>query len=130
MFPLVDAVANGVALHGLLAALRASLPTAPGVGFDAPAAGNGKTLLARCIGILAMGSEPSILPPADTDEEARKRLFAVLREGQRVVFWDNVREPLGSASLDAFLTAPTFDGAGCADACADSQGAAWGGVVV
>lgn len=109
LFPLVDAVANGVALHGLLsAALRASLPTAPGVGFDAPAAGSGKTLLARCIGIMAMGSEPSILPPADTDEETRKRLFAVLREGQRVVLWDNVREPLGSASLDAFLTAPTF----------------------
>ena len=108
-FPLVDAVANGVVLHGLLsAALRASLPTAPGVGFDAPAAGSGKTLLARCIGILATGSEPSILPPADTDEETRKRLFAVLREGQRVVLWDNVREPLGSASLDAFLTAPTF----------------------
>lgn len=55
-----------------------------------------------------MGSEPSIMPPADTDEETRKRLFAVLREGQRVVLWDNVREPLGSASLDAFLTAPTF----------------------
>jgi len=109
LFPLVDAVANGVALHGILsAALRASLPTAPGVGFDAPAAGSGKTLLARCIGIVAMGSEPSILPPADTDEETRKRLFAVLREGQRVVLWDNVREPLGSASLDAFLTAPTF----------------------
>ncbi len=109
LFPLVDAVSNGVALHGLLsAALRASLPTAPGVGFDAPAAGSGKTLLARCIGILAMGSEPSILPPADTDEEARKRLFAVLREGHRVVLWDNLREPLGSASLDAFLTAPTF----------------------
>lgn len=109
MFPLVDSVANAVTLHGLLsAALRASLPTAPGIGFDAPAAGSGKTLLARCIGILATGAEPSILPPADTDEETRKRLFAVLREGQRVVLWDNVREPLGSASLDAFLTAPTF----------------------
>lgn len=109
LFPLVDAVSNGVALHGLLtAALRASLPTAPGVGFDAPAAGSGKTLLARCIGILAMGTEPSIMPPADTDEETRKRLFSVLREGQRVVLWDNVREPLGSASLDAFLTASTF----------------------
>jgi hypothetical protein len=55
-----------------------------------------------------MGADPAILPPADTDEETRKRLFAVLREGQRVVLWDNVREPLGSASLDAFLTAPTF----------------------
>lgn len=109
LFPLVDDVARGVALHGLLtAAIRASLPTAPGVGFDAPAAGSGKTLLARCIGIMATGEEPSILPPADTDEETRKRLFAALREGHRVVLWDNVREPLGNAALDSFLTAGTF----------------------
>lgn len=109
LFPLVDDVSRAVVLHGLLsAALRASLPTTPGIGLDAPAAGSGKTLLARCIGVMAMGSDPAVLPPADTDEETRKRLFAVLREGQRVVLWDNVREPLGSASLDAFLTAPTF----------------------
>ncbi|MEY8874931.1 MAG: hypothetical protein AB9M60_00365 [Leptothrix sp. (in: b-proteobacteria)] len=109
LFPLVDDVARGVALHGLLtAAIRASLPTAPGIGFDAPAAGSGKTLLARCIGILATGTEPAILPPADTDEETRKRLFAALREGHRVILWDNVREPLGNAALDSFLTAATF----------------------
>lgn len=109
LFPLVDDVARGVALHGLItAAIRASLPTAPGIGFDAPAAGSGKTLLARCIGILATGAEPAILPPADTDEETRKRLFSALREGHRVILWDNVREPLGSAALDSFLTAATF----------------------
>ena len=109
MFPLVDDVARGVVLHGLLtAALRASLPTAPGIGFDAPAAGSGKTLLARCIGILATGTDPAILPPADTDEETRKRLFSALREGHRVILWDNLREPLGNAALDSFLTAGTF----------------------
>ncbi len=109
LFPLVDDVARGVVLHGLLtAAIRASLPTAPGIGFDAPAAGSGKTLLARCIGILATGADPSILPPADTDEETRKRLFSALREGSRVILWDNVREPLGNAALDSFLTASTF----------------------
>lgn len=108
-FPLVDDVARGVVLHGILvAALRASLPTAPGMGLDAPAAGTGKTLLGRCLGILATGIDPSVLPPADTDEETRKRLFAVLREGARVVLWDNVREPLGCAALDSFLTAGTF----------------------
>lgn len=109
LFPLVDDVARGVALHGLLTAtIRASLPTAPGIGFDAPAAGSGKTLLGRCIGILATGTDPSILPPADNDEETRKRLFAALREGHRVILWDNVREPLGNAALDSFLTASTF----------------------
>lgn len=108
-FPLVDDVDRSVVLQGLLtAALRASLPTAPGIGLDAPAAGSGKTLLARCIGMLATGTDPAILPPADGDDETRKRLFAALREGHRVVLWDNVREPLGCASLDAFLTAPNF----------------------
>ena len=108
-FPLVDDVARGVVLHGLLtAAIRAALPTAPGIALDAPAAGTGKTLLARCIGILATGTEPAVLPPADDDAETRKRLFAALREGARVLLWDNVREPLGCAALDAFLTAGTF----------------------
>ena len=108
-FPLVDDVSRGVVLHGLLtAAIRAALPTAPGIGLDAPTAGTGKTLLARCIGILATGTDPAVLPPADTDEETRKRLFAALREGARVLLWDNVREPLGCAALDSFLTAGTF----------------------
>lgn len=108
-FPMVDDVARGVVLHGLLtAAIRAALPTAPGIALDAPAAGTGKTLLARCIGILATGTDPAVLPPADTDEETRKRLFAALREGARVLLWDNVREPLGCAALDSFLTAATF----------------------
>ena len=108
-FPLVDDVARGVVLHGLLtAAVRAALPTAPGIALDAPAAGTGKTLLARCIGILATGAEPAVLPPADDDAETRKRLFAALREGARVLLWDNVREPLGCAALDSFLTAGTF----------------------
>jgi len=108
-FPLEDDVGRGVVLHGLLtAAVRAALPTAPGIALDAPAAGTGKTLLARCIGILATGNDPAVLPPADDDAETRKRLFAALREGARVLLWDNVREPLGCAALDAFLTAGTF----------------------
>jgi hypothetical protein len=108
-FPIVDAVSRGVLLHGLItAAVRASLPTAPGLGVDTPAAGTGKTLVARCVGILATGQDPAILPPADGDEETRKRLIAVLRDGARVVLWDNLREPLGCAALDSFLTAPTF----------------------
>ena len=110
LFPLVDAVDRGVVLNALLTAVeRPSLPTAPGIGLDAPAAGTGKTLLAKAIGALCLGQAPAILPPAGhQDEETRKRLFAVIREGQRVILWDNVREPLGNTALDAFLTAPTY----------------------
>jgi hypothetical protein len=110
LFPFVDDVDRGVALAAMVTAgLRASLPTAPGFAFDAPTAGSGKTLMGKVIGILATGESPPVLPPAgDRDDEARKRLFSALRDGRRVLLWDNVREPLGGAALDAFLTAPTF----------------------
>jgi len=108
-FPLVDDTARGVVLNAILtAALRASLPTALGIGLDAPAAGTGKTLLAQCFGVIAAGTVPPMLPPTANDEEMRKRLFALLLAGMRVIVWDNVREPLGGAALDAFLTADTF----------------------
>jgi hypothetical protein len=108
-FPFVAAEDRGVMLAAMLTAvLRASLPTAPGFAFDAPAAGSGKTLLAKVVGILAIGAEPSISAPAGQEEEMRKRLFASLREGARVVLWDNLQEPLRGASIDSFLTAPSF----------------------
>jgi hypothetical protein len=110
LFPLVDAIDRGVVLTALLtASVRASLQTAPGFGFDAPTAGTGKTLLAQAIGALALGTTPAALPPAgNADDECRKRLFAALRDGHRTILWDNVRDPLGNAAIDAFLTAPTF----------------------
>ena len=108
-FPLVDDTSRGVVLNAILtAALRASLPTALGIGLDAPAAGTGKTLLAQCFGVIATGIVPPMLPPTANDEEMRKRLFSLLLAGVRVIVWDNVREPLGGAALDAFLTADTF----------------------
>lgn len=109
-FPLVGDVDHGVILAAILTAtVRASLPTAPGFGIDAPTAGSGKTLLAQAIGALLLGCKVPALPPAgNQDDETRKRLFAALRDGTKVLLWDNVRDPMGNASLDAFLTAPTF----------------------
>jgi hypothetical protein len=108
-FPFVGEEDRGVALAAMITAvLRGTLPTAPGFAFDAPSAGSGKTLLATVIGILATGSAPSISAPASQDEEMRKRLFASLREGAGVIVWDNLRDPLGGAAIDSFLTAPSF----------------------
>ena len=108
-FPFADAESVGVFLAALVSAcLRPSLPTCPGFGFDAPAAGSGKTLLAQCIGWLSTGEDASVLPPTRDEEETRKRLFAALLSGARVLLWDNVREPLGNAAMDAFLTSPSF----------------------
>ena len=108
-FPFVDDVARGVTISAIVSAcVRAILPTCPAFGFDAPAAGTGKTLLARCIGLLATGTEPALLPPATEEDECRKRLFAALRGGARALLWDNVREALGNAAIDSFLTASVF----------------------
>jgi hypothetical protein len=109
LFPFVDDVARGVTFAAMLAAcLRPSLPTCPATGFDAPAAGTGKTLLAKCVGALATGGEVAVLPPTNDEDECRKRLFAALRGGAKVLLWDNVREPLGNSVLDSFLTSGLF----------------------
>jgi hypothetical protein len=108
-FPVVDPVSVGVLISALLAAaLRPSLPTAPAYGFDAPSAGTGKTLLAKCVGAIATGADVSVTPPAKDEEEWRKRLFAGLRGGDTVLLLDNVREPLGNAAIDSFITSPTY----------------------
>ena len=109
LFPFADEVAVGVTLATMLAAcLRPELPTCPATGFDAPAAGTGKTLLAKCIGALATGSDVAVLPPTNEEDECRKRLFAALRGGSKVLLWDNVREPLGNSVIDSFLTSSLF----------------------
>ena len=109
LFPFADDVAVGVTLAAMLAAcLRPALPTCPATGFDAPAAGTGKTLLAKCIGALATGGDVAVLPPTNEEDECRKRLFAALRGGSKVLLWDNVREPLGNSVIDSFLTSALF----------------------
>lgn len=109
MFPIVDPVSVGVLISSLLsAALRPALPTCPAYGFDAPSAGTGKTLIAKCVGALSTGSDVSVMPPAKDEEEWRKRLFAGLRGGDTVLLLDNVREPLGNAAIDSFITSPTY----------------------
>ncbi|HRL97933.1 MAG TPA: hypothetical protein PLE22_00645, partial [Acidovorax sp.] len=47
-------------------------------------------------------------PPTNEEDECRKRLFAALRGGSKVLLWDNVREPLGNSVIDSFLTSSLF----------------------
>lgn len=76
-FPFCSAVDRAVHLAALItAAVRAVLPAAPGFAYDAPIQGSGKTLLARCVGVLAQGAEPSVWPHTTNanDEEIAARL--------------------------------------------------------
>jgi hypothetical protein len=109
-FPFAGPEDRGVMLAALItAAVRPALPTAPAIGFDAPVQGSGKTLLAKCLGVIATGEPPTMLPHVDSkhggDEEIRKRIFSVLRAGSRVVLWDNIIGTFDSTSLAATLTA-------------------------
>jgi hypothetical protein len=107
-FPFVDDVSRGVMVATLLtSAIRAALPTAPGTVFEAPAAGSGKTLLAKCVAWLG-GQAPVMTTQPENDAEARKRLFAELRGGASNIVWDNVTRPIEGDALNAFLTAPVF----------------------
>jgi hypothetical protein len=107
-FPFVDNTARGVMLAALLTVvIRRGLPTAPGTAFDAPSAGTGKTLLAKAVAALG-GHEPRLMTPPTDDDEARKVLFAAVREGAGVVIWDNLVRALQGAPLNAFLTAEVF----------------------
>lgn len=104
-FPFVGTSDIGVMLAALLTAvLRPVLDTAPGFLFDAPTAGSGKTKLASCIAILAGMEQPALMPPVKNEEELRKRLLAVLREGAPAMVFDNVVDGIDSPALASFMT--------------------------
>lgn len=107
-FPFVDAVSRGVMLAAVLtAAIRQILPLAPAFLFDAPAAGSGKTLLAKCLAALC-GMDPTVIPETRSEQEFTKRLLAALRSGRPVLLFDNIRGEFRSPSLEAMLTAATY----------------------
>ena len=110
-FPFCSSLDRAVHLSAILTAtVRAVLPAAPGFAYDAPIQGSGKTLLARCVGVLSQGEDPSVWPhTANTnDEETRKRIFTVLSSGKRVLIWDNVVGAFDSAALASCMTSPTY----------------------
>lgn len=109
-FPFVGPVDRGVMLAALLTAVvRPVLPTAPGILFDSPTAGSGKTLLTSCISLLAGMPHPEMMPAANNDEnELRKRLLAVARSAKPVSTIDNISGQLESAALCAFITSETY----------------------
>jgi hypothetical protein len=60
-------------------------------------------LLALCAGVLA-GPRCDLLPPIEEEEEMRKRLVSVLRNGAQTTIFDNVTKPVDSSALCAALT--------------------------
>lgn len=110
-FPFSTELDRAVHLAALLtSAVRPVLETAPAFAYDAPTQGSGKSLLARCVGVLATGKDPDIWAhtAGRDDEEVRKRLFTALISGSRALVWDNITETFDSAAMASLLTSNNY----------------------
>lgn len=108
-FPFSDVLDRSVMICAILtAAIRPCLPTAPGFIIDAPLAGSGKTLLARCLARLSGAQTPSEIPVTQDKEEFKKRLLPIGRNGEFAMVFDNITHPLDSAVLALWLTSTTY----------------------
>ncbi|MGO9060250.1 MAG: DUF3854 domain-containing protein [Candidatus Binataceae bacterium] len=90
---------------------RRQLDAAPGVGLDGSETESGKTLQARCIGLILTGRKPSAISFAWREEEMEKKLFSSLLAGDSVVLIDNVKQgyALDGQFLASVLTEETVE---------------------
>jgi len=75
---------------------------------EGPTPGTGKGLLASALLRPALGERFGMVPPADNEEEWRKRLTSTFRDGNPAFFLDNLTHFLDSGVLSAAITATTW----------------------
>lgn len=108
-FPFENEESKSVALSAILTALvRRSIRSAPLHGYTAPKMGSGKSLLADVVGLIATGKNNSVIPQAENEAEEKKRLLAVLAEGDAIICYDNIENSFGSPALCSILTQQEF----------------------
>ena len=77
---------------------------------DAPIPGSMKSSLAATVSIVGTGRSPgSFTPPGKNEEEWRKKITSVLKEGAGIIFIDDVDFPLESRSLTTVLTSSVWE---------------------
>ncbi|MCX5922143.1 MAG: hypothetical protein NTX86_02345 [Candidatus Dependentiae bacterium] len=104
-FPFEDEASRSVALAAILTALiRKSIETAPLFGFTAPKMASGKTLLADVVALIGTGKSNSVISQAENETEEKKRILAVLIEGDSIICFDNIEKTFKSACLCSILT--------------------------
>lgn len=87
---------------------RSLLPERPAFFLVAGLRGSGKTTLAHMIAMAVLGHAASATGWSDHDEERKKALFSILRQGVPFVVWDNIRRgaPVSCPHVEASLTSP------------------------
>ena len=76
---------------------------------DAPEAGTGKGFLVGSVGLIVKGSPPAVTTQPKDDDEMRKRITSLLRQGSQTVLIDNIKHKLDSPDLAAVLTATIWE---------------------
>lgn len=108
-FPFENEESKSVAMSAILTGLvRRTIRTAPLHGFTAPKMGIGKSLLADVVGLIATGKTNCVIPQAENEAEEKKRLLAVLAEGDPIICYDNIERPFGSPALCSVLSQTEF----------------------
>jgi hypothetical protein len=108
-FPFVEGASESVAFSGLITPrVRKACRAVPLHAISAPKMASGKTLLATIAGYIGSGRAPAMMSQADDPTDERKRLLAVLLEGQEINVIDNVERELKSDALCSALTEPRF----------------------
>lgn len=104
-FPFLSPQDRGAFVAALLTAMgRPAFATAPGILITASTAGSGKSLLAKCLSLIAGCEIPVVMAGTEDDTEMRKRLIAVGRRGAPATILDNLTGSLESDALCAWLT--------------------------
>lgn len=111
-FPLSDPDARLRVLSALITAVSMMAINGPIPAYliSAHNPGDGKTLLARIISVVADGTE-RVVPWHDDEDRTRELLLTALDSPARVIILDNVRGRLGGSILETMLTATTIVGA-------------------
>jgi hypothetical protein len=76
----------------------------PMAAVSTPKAGSGKTELAKLASALCSGRAKCLISPPSSDDEWRKLLTTLLRDGERMLVLDNVRGSISSAVLEKAIT--------------------------
>jgi hypothetical protein len=75
---------------------------------EAPTPGTGKGLLADVVAIPSTGRRAATITEARNEEEWRKRITAMLRNGRAITLIDNIQARLESPALSAAITSPMW----------------------
>jgi len=110
-FPYVEECDQSALLAMLITGvIRPTLRCAPMTTITATTPGTGKTELPAGVLQIVTGQETSGIPYPDDEDEMRKMLLSVFREGREVILFDNIPagERFESAVLCQALTLPRF----------------------